>query len=69
MKSILGIKEATVRPYNDVINFCLRLGAMLSSLIFKVIIEAIKPIENTQNKILMLFLNGIETNAVMEPSQ
>ena len=46
-----GIKEVIVSPYNEDIQKCLRIGLILSSLIFKIMIDEINPIVNVQKTI------------------
>ena len=62
---ILGIKEEIVRPYNDVTNPCLRLGFISSKVIFRIIMAVIKPTENNQKRILMVFLRMDKFNDVV----
>jgi hypothetical protein len=52
----LGIKEETVSPYKDEISSCFLWGDILSSLIFKIKIEIIRPMVKNQNVIYTLFL-------------
>jgi hypothetical protein len=47
-KISFGIKEDTVKPYNDETSNSLRFGLMLSNVIFNIIIADIRPIVKIQ---------------------
>ena len=67
---ILGINDDTVKPYNEEIIKCLRLGKILSNLIFNKSMARTNPIEKLQKAIYMALCNTLDgINLVMDCNQ
>jgi hypothetical protein len=70
IKMILGIKDETVRPYNDDTSKCFLLGLISSNVTFNIIIAAIRPIVKNQNNTLIVVMIKIELSSrVMDCNQ